>query len=57
MALRWALFAEKYCLPRLGATCERFIMLHFADMSNSPELTQVQSQSASGLRSCRICVI
>jgi len=39
--LRWALFAEKHCLPELAATCERFIMLHFTDMSGNPELQQV----------------
>ena len=41
MALRWALFAEKYCLPHLAATCERFIMLHFNDVAPSPEIAQV----------------
>ena len=41
MALRWALFAEKYSLPSLAATCERFIMLHFNDLALCPELAQV----------------
>ena len=41
MALRWALFAEKYSLPHLAATCERFIMLHFNDVALSPEIAQV----------------
>ena len=41
MALKWALYAEKYGLQHLAATCERFIMLHFMDMAGSPELEQV----------------
>ena len=41
MALRWALFAEKYSLPHLAVTCERFIMLHFNDVAPSPEIAQV----------------
>lgn len=46
-ALRWALFAEKFCLPRLAATCECFIMLHYADMSSSTELVQVHGHPDS----------
>jgi hypothetical protein len=41
MAPKWALFAEKYGLQHLAATCERFIMLHFVHVANSPELEQV----------------
>ena len=47
MALRWALFAEKYSLPQLAATCERFIMLHFNDVAPSPEIAQVLTLSNS----------
>lgn len=62
MALKWALFAEKYHLQHLAATCERFIMLHFMDMAGSPELEQVCSEarsllaySASLNKLCSLC--
>ena len=47
-ALSWALFAEKYSLPKLAATCERFVMLHFAELSSSPELAQVHCHTVCG---------